>query len=160
MGGIKDVNNLNANGERGRQPSKALFENGTYDIEEFHDVFLEMEDITEYEPAIKLVGSWREWERLKRDWPAFRGHIQEWKEELEVKFRSQASRKIIELSDGDDAKALQAAKWVAEGGYNRRQGAGRPSKAEKNKEAKEIAMAAAETKKDEERILKVLNGGK
>ena len=49
MSDIKDVNNLNANGERGRQPSKALFENGTYDIEEFHDVFLEMEDITEYD---------------------------------------------------------------------------------------------------------------
>ncbi len=144
----------------GRKPSKELFENGTYSLEEFHDLFIELEDMTEYEPAIQLVESWKEWERLKRDWPRLASHINDWKEELAIKLRSQASRKIKELSDGDDAKALQAAKWIAEGGWNKRAGAGRPTKAQATKEAKEIARAASETREEENRVLKVLNGGK
>lgn len=146
-------------GEAGRLPSWSFFENGTYDIEEFHQAFLELEDMTEYEPAIKLVGSWKEWERLKRDSVTFNAYVTEWKAELTVKLASKAVKKINELVAGDDAKALQAAKWIAEEGWNKRTGKGRPSKAEREREAKELAKAAAETKQEEDRILKVLNGG-
>ena len=82
------LNNPNATGVSGRQPSKALFDDGTYDLEEFHDVFIELEDPTEYKPALQLVGSWREWERLKREWPKLREHIADWNEELEIKLKS------------------------------------------------------------------------
>jgi hypothetical protein len=73
----------------GRKPSKTLFkefdEDGIYTLEEFHDVFVECEDITEYEAAIKLVGSWTEWERIKRDWPNFQSYITVWKEEINIR---------------------------------------------------------------------------
>jgi hypothetical protein len=139
---------------RGRIPSRALFEDGTHDISEFHDVFIKLGDMTEYKAAMQLCGSWLEWQRLKNDWKAFNTYIAEWKEELEVKLRSESVEKIIELAKGDDPKALQAAKFISEGGWNR------PSKAETNKAAKELAQAASETKEEEARILRVINGGK
>jgi len=145
---------------RGRIPSRQLFEDGTYDIEQFHNVFIELEDMTEYKPALQLCGSWKEWERLKNDWKTFNSYIAEWKEELEIKLRSESVAKIIELSKGDDPKALQAAKFLSEGGWRKRSGSGRPSKAEKTKEAKELARASAETKEEEDRILRLINGGK
>ena len=151
-----DLNNLTAKGSVGRQAAKSLFEDGTYDLEEFHDTFLEMEDPTEYKPALKLVGSWREWERIKRDWPTFRSHIKDWVEELDVKLKSKAVEQINKLAFESDN--YQANKWLAEEGYNKRQGAGRPSKAEKERAAKELATSAAETKEDKARILKLVNG--
>lgn len=140
----------------GRRPSKSLFEDGTYNIEEFHDVFLELEDPTEYKPALQLCGSWREWNRLKRDWPQFNAYIEEWKAELDVKLQSRAVDKVKTLMDSDN---YQAAKFISEGGWNKRAGAGRPSKAERSRAAKEIASQAAETKAEEDRILKLINGG-
>jgi len=143
----------------GRMPSRKLFEDGTYDIEEFHEIFIACEDMTEYDPAIKLCGSWKEWSRLKNDWPTFNDYIIEWKEELEIKLRSEAITKIIEHSKGDDSSALSAAKFISSAGWNSRSGAGRPTKAAKSREAKLLAQATAETKAEEERILKVVNGG-
>ena len=145
---------------RGRIPSRALFEDGTYDIDEFHDVFLALDDMTEYTPAIQLCGTWKEWNRLKNDWPTFNDYIVEWKEELEIKLRSTAIQKIIDVSKGFDSAALSAAKFVSSAGWDKRTGVGRPSSAEKQREAKLLARAAAETKQEEDRILSVINGGK
>lgn len=148
----------------GRKPSKALFkdydeEQGIYSLDNFHDVFIECEDMTEYEPALKLVGSWKEWERLKRDFPGLVVFISEWKDELEVKLRSRAVKKILSLQDGEDQKALAAAKFISENGWDKRAGGGRPSKKLKDKEARELARAAAETKDEEDRMLKLVKGG-
>ncbi len=144
-----------AAGIRGRIPSKALFEDGTYSLEEFHDVFIDLEDPTEYLPAIKLVGSWLEWQRIKRDWPAFNTYICTWQEELEVKLKSRAVQQVNTLAEEG---SFQASKWIAEHGFNKRQGAGRPSKAETKRAANEIAKGAAETKEEKERVLKLVNG--
>lgn len=153
---MSDLNNPTAHGKRGRQHAKSLFENGEYDINYFHDVFLDLEDPTEYKPALELVGSWREWQRIKRDWPKFNAHITEWKDELEVKLKSKAVEQINKLAFDDNN--YQASKWLAEEGYHKRQGAGRPSKGEKERAAKELAEQAASTKEDKARILKLVNG--
>ncbi len=147
---------------RGRKPSATLFnEDGPYCLDEFHDIFIECEDMTEYTAAIKLVGSWKEWCRIKNDWPAFVGYIEEWKEELEILLRSRATAKIqslLEDSESDSVK-MQAAKYLSEAGWKKRAGAGRPSKREKERELKAMAQSAAETKDEETRILKLVNGG-
>lgn len=150
----KNLNNPTAKGSVGRQAAKSLFsEDGPYDLQEFHDVFIQSEDITEYDPALKLVGSWAEWERIKRDWPAFNTHIQLWKEELEVLFKSRAVKQVLKSADDGN---FQASRWIAEQGFNKKAGAGRPSKAEKDRAAKELAEAAAETKDEKARILKLV----
>jgi hypothetical protein len=144
----------------GRKPVKILFEDGTYNLEEFHDLFVELEDLTEYKPALQLVGDWRKWNQLKRDWPTFGSFVEEWKEEVRVKLTSEALQKIQLMAKGNDPKALQASRFIAEAG-DQRAGAkkGRPSKADREKAATEIARAAGETAEERQRILKVINGG-
>lgn len=151
-----NLNIPNSTGKRGRQYAKALFEDGTYDLQEFHDTFLELEDPTEYKAALQLVGTWQEWQRLKRDWPTFKSHINEWKEELDVKLKSKAVEQINKLAF--DKKNYQANKWLAEEGFHKRTGAGRPSKADRERASRELAEQAAETKADKARILKLVGG--
>ena len=155
----KNINNPTSTGEVGRQAAKALFEgpDATYNLQEFHDTFIKLEDTSEYLPALQLVGTWTEWERLKRDWKGFATYIQSWKEELEVKLKSRSMQQIIKLAkDGN----YQASKWVAEEGFNKRSGAGRPSASERKRAAKELSSEAADTIQDRERVLRLINGSK
>lgn len=89
-------------------------------------VYLEEEDTTEYLFANKYFGGWNHWKRLRGN-KAISKHIDEAKDELELKLRSQGIKQIIEHSKGD--KGYQAAKWLADHGWDTRK-AGRPSKSE------------------------------
>jgi hypothetical protein len=94
-------------------------------------LYLEFEDPTEYEFANSILLSWKHWQRMCEN-KIIRKHIDEWRDELEVKLRSQAIRDAIQ-----EAKKghFQAAKWVADRGWSNR-GAGRPSKADIEQEKK------------------------
>lgn len=147
----------------GRPPVKTRFVQNNPDgdlcLDEFNHVFVECEDLTEYEAAIKLAGSWKEWKRWKNNWPTFNDYIEEWKEEILVKLKSQAMKKIQALADSDDKQHFAAAKFIVQEEHKKLAGAGRPSKAQKDRAAKQIAQGAAETREEEKRILKVLEGG-
>jgi len=101
----------------GRLPSKVLFDErtGIYNLARFRETFLDVGDIYEYQAAIKLVGSWQEWLRLKRDWFEFGDHVARWVAELDIKQKSEAALTIVKLSKKDSAAGLSAAKWIAEG---------------------------------------------
>ncbi len=139
----------------GRRPAKQLFEDGTYNIDHFHEVFIKCEDITEYRAAIELMGDWRMWEQLKSDWPTFKNvHIRMWVEELEVIFKSRAIDQVLTASKKGN---FNASRWIAEEGFNKKAGAGRPSNAQKKRAAKDIAEASAETVQEKARILKMVS---
>lgn len=88
-------------------------------------MYLEFNDPTEYQFANEVLLGWKHWQRLCEN-KAVRKYIDEWREELEVKLRSQAILNTIrEANKGH----FQAAKWVADRGWASR-GAGRPSKEE------------------------------
>lgn len=141
-------------GKAGRLPSKALFHDGTYDLDEFKRVFLETKDIFEYKAAIKLVGSWDEWNRLKRDWPKFADYVADWTEELKVVLQSEAMEKIIQLSNSTDNSALTASRFIVQGKYEGLQSKqpkrGRPSK----DEVRGAARSMARDERDEQEELK------
>jgi len=147
----------------GRPAAKSLFlqnnPEGIYDLDEFHKRFVEIEDVTEYQAAIALVGSWAEWERIKQNYQEFVGFIADWVLEVELKIKSKCIKKIVGLANSKEKEAFQAAKFLATQEYKRRPGAGRPSKAEVEREVKQIAKAAADTKDEKERMLRVLQGG-
>jgi hypothetical protein len=88
-------------------------------------LYLEAEDPTEYEFANQHLLGWKHWQRLCEN-KQVRKHIDEWREELEYKLRSQAVRKMMNAASGGN---YQAAKWLVDRGWATR-GAGRPSKAE------------------------------
>lgn len=148
----------------GRQASLTLFEEyndgsvtAIYVLEEFHQKFLEERDLTEYKPAIELVGSWKEWERLKRDSSKFKNFVSEWKDELEVLLRSEALKKITDIVvNGKDQASLSAAKFIAQHGYNKLP-VGRPNQEQIKMEARELAQRNSETSDEAKRIEEALN---
>jgi hypothetical protein len=93
-------------------------------------LFLEMEDVTEYEFANEYLLGWSHWKRLNKN-KLMTKHFEEWREELELRLRAQGIRAIIDQSADD--KGFQAAKYLAEKGWDKRP-AGRPSKNEQLKE--------------------------
>lgn len=97
-------------------------------------LYLELGDPTEYEFATKYFLGWDHWQRICAN-KLVNEHITKWRDELEVKLRSQAVRMNIEAAKNGN---YQAAKWLADRGWLTR-GAGRPSKAEV---AKELKVAA------------------
>lgn len=93
-------------------------------------IYLAHEDPTEYDFACTYLLGWNQWQRICRN-KVFSKMIDEWREELELKLRSQAVMAIRDLSEGE--KGFQAAKWLADRGWDKRP-AGRPSKADVDRE--------------------------
>lgn len=94
-------------------------------------LFLQMEDITEYEFAYEYFLDWDHWQRIKAN-KLVAKHIEGWGDELEIKMRCNAIRRIQESSDDG---SFQASKFLADRGWEKR-GAGRPSKSEVEREEK------------------------
>lgn len=93
-------------------------------------LYLEEEDPTEYAFAEKHLLGWQHWKRLCENKQIMK-HIEEWREELELKIRSQAIRDMQNLCASESGN-YSAAKFLADRGWEKR-AAGRPSKAEKEK---------------------------
>lgn len=111
-------------------------------------------DPSGYTTTVRLLGDFSYWDHLnKARW--FREALEQWNRELDAKLYSDGLRKIRELAEGDDAKALQAAKFLANKEF-KRDGApkrGRPSKDEiagnlaaETAEEKQLAEDAARIK--------------
>ena len=94
-------------------------------------LYLQSEDPTEYQFAKKHLLGWKHWKRLNEN-AILRVHFDEWREELEIAMRSEAILSIIDMATSDQGN-LQAAKWLADRGWDKR-GAGRPSKSEIDRE--------------------------
>ncbi len=98
-------------------------------------LFLELEDVIEYEFANTYLLGWSHWQRLNKN-KLMTKHFAEWREELELSLRSQGVRGIIDMTA--DEKGFQACKWLVDKGWDKKQ-AGRPSKSEKLKEERQQA---------------------
>lgn len=114
----------------------------------------EADDPTEYTFAKKYLGGWSHWKKLCES-QQLQDYIQEWREERDVMLRSKGVQSLVVMAKGDEA-SYQAAKWLAEKGWEAPKGKGRPTKKQVNQEAKELAKARARAKND----LARLTGGK
>ena len=141
-----------------RRPTKKIFKQfdldgtATEDLDHWRDVFVKSMDPTEYSAAIELLGSWAEWQRFKREWPGFNKIIDEWKIEQEIYIRSTAIRAVVDDAKTKSKSAVGSARWLAEGGYIRKQ-AGRPSKEFKKRQQVIQERIATEVEDDIERVL-------
>lgn len=93
-------------------------------------LYLAEEDPTEYAFATKHLLGWQHWKRLCEN-KAILKHIEDWREELELKLRCQAIRDMQTLCASESGN-YSAAKFLADRGWEKR-GAGRPSKSEKDR---------------------------
>lgn len=112
-------------------------------------LYVEFGDPTEYEFANKYLAGWNHWKRICEN-KVLRRYIDEWREELELKIRAAGVRQIVSQAEGG---TFQAAKWLADRGWDTR-GAGRPSKAEVERETKIKAKLDEEFKGDVYRLFK------
>lgn len=110
-------------------------------------LYLEMGDPTEYQFANAYLLGWNHWKRLCAN-KAIREYIDEWRDELELKLRCEGVKSMIKsAADGN----YQASKWLADRGWDNK-GAGRPSKADVEKERKFQARASEDFKADVVRL--------
>ena len=96
-------------------------------------LYLAMEDIVEYDFANEYLLGWQHWVRLGEN-KLIRNHIDEWREELELKIRSRAVREMIKTAP----ESFQAAKWLSDRGWAVK-APGRPSKSDIEHEKKMAA---------------------
>ena len=102
-------------------------------------LYLEMEDPTEYEFATKYLLGYKHWKRICEN-KILAKHVEEWREELEMKLRSKAVKHMLESAKSGN---YQAAKWFADRGWSNK-GAGRPSKEDIEREKKFQARVDSE----------------
>lgn len=115
-------------------------------------LYLQHEDPTEYDFASTYLLGWNHWKRLTTN-KMIRKHIDEWREELELKIKSQAVKDIIDQC-AMEGGSFQAAKWLADQGWNKR-GAGRPSKEQIEKDKRISERIEDEFRDDVVRLLEV-----
>lgn len=102
--------------------------------------YLEWSDPTEYQFATDWLYDWKHWQRMCRNAVISR-HIDEWREELAIKLRSEGINTMINLAT--EKESYQAAKYLAECGWEEKT-RGRPSKEEVEGELQKRADEAAE----------------
>lgn len=90
--------------------------------------YIEEADIGEYHFATTYLLGWKHWLRMNEN-KLLREHFDEWREELEIKIRSEAIKTLVE----DMSDNFQAIKWLAEKGWERKT-VGRPKKFDLEKE--------------------------
>ena len=93
------------------------------------NLYLECNDVTEYEFANKYFMGWQHWKRISEN-RIVKKHVREWREELEIRLRCQGIRSVMKSAEQG---GFQAAKWLTDRGWDVR-AAGRPSKEELERE--------------------------
>ena len=94
-------------------------------------LYLAHEDPLEYDFACRYFLGWQHWLRLNEN-KKISAEVEKWREELDLKLRSQGVRDIIAMAAEEAQGSFQAAKYMAEKGWEKRR-PGRPSKAELEK---------------------------
>lgn len=113
-------------------------------------LYLEMSDVTEYEFANTYLDGWRHWKALL-DSPQCRKHIDEWREELELKLRASGLRKMIDIAENEDKPSYQAAKYLAEAEWTGK----KSSQQQKNKDKNQRSHLKTAFKSDLDRVANI-----
>ncbi|UOF80653.1 hypothetical protein [Caudoviricetes sp.] len=118
----------------------------------------------EYEFAMDVFGCWEHWLRLCRS--TLKGHFEQWREELTVKLKCDAMRKMMTTAKESSTTGFNAAKYLADEGYVAAK-KGRITKEDKERQLRIAAGINDSLSEDMERVfalrsdnLQVVNGGK
>lgn len=122
------------------------------EIYDLYKKYLAAYDPTEYQFAMRYLGSWEAWDTLSTQ-KYMRKSVNDWRKELEVRIRSEALGRIIDASREDTRDGLAANKYLLEGSWTKEETKrGRPSKIEIDNELKKQASNKRRVKEDFERI--------
>jgi len=113
--------------------------NGAY-FPSLHKLYVEMEDIAEFNFANKYFDSYQHWLLLKSK-PFFKEPYARMVEELNAKLRGRAIKEMQRQLFEKEA-SQSTLKYLADGDYNKKAGAGRPSK--KRKPASVVSLVKSD----------------
>jgi hypothetical protein len=85
-----------------------------FSLEDWRKVYVECRDVTEYKPAMALVGDWKHWSLLRNN-EKLKPYFDAWQEEVETQLKMEAIELLKEHAKAQGGTA--AAKWLAEGQY-------------------------------------------
>lgn len=121
----------------------------------FYQLYMTLDDPTEWEVSQNLVDGWDHWEALCAcTW--FKPYLERWRKELELRMKSKALKRIRTEASINSKEALAANKYLLEKGWepkDGKSGRGRPSKEDIKKAANEIASVESRISGDFNRIL-------
>lgn len=115
-------------------------------------LYMELEDVLEYEFANLYLDSWTHWETLCNcTW--FKKTVTRWRKELELKLRSKALRQLRTDAADEESKTMNSSnRYLLERGWVDKPTKGRPSKEDVKKAAKEKAEESQALQNDLLRI--------
>lgn len=122
-------------------------------------LFMQAEDLLEYEFAVSNLDGWEHWQMLKScSW--FKPYYKRWKEELETKVMSRSLARLKAEAASSSKNAYLANKFLIERGWvpkEEKKPVGRPTKERIKQEADALFQSSQEAISDLERISKDLN---
>lgn len=122
-------------------------------------LYMETEDLTEYDFAVSHLDGWEHWQMLKAcSW--FKPYAKRWKEELETKVMSRSLARLKAEASSSSKNAFYANRFLIERGWipkGEKSPVGRPTKEAIRKEADALFTASKEAESDLARISKDLN---
>ena len=122
---------------------------GTPGYPQLQEIYMSLNDPTEYAFAMECFGSWAHFQHLASlKW--FQVYLHAWREELEVSMRSKAIQSLMDVAQNEGNKGITAAKWIADRGWEVKRG--RPSKEEVVKQQKIAARIADDIDDDGKRL--------
>lgn len=114
-------------------------------------LYLSYKDPTEFLPAMGILGSVKHWLVLTNA-PFMKNHIQEWRDELEITLRAEGMRQIRAMSTRNDSTGFQAAKFLADKGWHKKETGGQTSY-KRRKEQDKIQQALKTVDEDFARVV-------
>lgn len=124
-------------------------------IPSLYRLYMACPDVTEYEFANKYFDGWSHWKQISEAW-YMKNLVKEWREELEVKIRSDALKMIEAEAVSDSKYAYSANRYLADLGWKpdgkTSKGRGRPSKQQIADEATRIATEEHDVMNDLKRL--------
>lgn len=123
-------------------------------------LYLEKEDLTEYEFANAYLDGWEHWEMLTNcNW--FKPYVERWRKELSLKVKAKALSRLKAEAASSSKNAFVANRFLIEKGWVESEGSskgrGRPSKEEVKAAAHEIAITDKRIDEDYARLVKEIN---
>lgn len=122
------------------------------ELKGLYEDYLRIADPTEYRFAVRCIGSWSQWEALLQEEP-LKTDIVRWRRELEVKLRSEALQRIMDVASNEGTRdSLQANRYLLEANYGNKDKVGRPSTKAIEQKAKELVAHNEQVKADFQRV--------
>ncbi len=120
-----------------------------FSLEDWHKVYIECHDPSEYKPAMALVGNWEHWLFIRNN-VTIKPIMDLWADELDALLKSEALENLQALAASPSGAS--AAKWLAEQQYKEKKPIGRPKK---EKEEVPLSQDEARILKDADRLFRV-----